>query len=69
MIRSSCVIMLLCVTGCTDSSPDPQEVLENSRKTTAEVQKKLEAIQKSTDESKSKIEAMKQNPADPADVK
>ncbi|MCX7399285.1 MAG: hypothetical protein NT138_16600 [Planctomycetales bacterium] len=69
MIRYSCVIMLLCVTGCAESSPDPQEVIEKSRKTTAEVEKKLEAIQKSTDESKAKIEAMKQNPPDPADVK
>ena len=68
MIRYSCVIMLLCVTGCAESSPDLQEVIEKSRKTTAEVEKKLEAIQKSTDESKAKIEAMKQNPPDPADV-
>lgn len=69
MIRYSCAIMLLCVIGCADSSPDPQEVLEKSRKTTAEVEKKLEAIQKSTDESKAKIEAMKQNPPGPADLK
>jgi hypothetical protein len=69
MIRYFCAIMLLCVTGCADSSPDPQEVLEKSRKTTAEVEKKLEAIQKSIDESKAKIEAMKQNASDPVDVK
>ncbi len=69
MIRYSCVIMLWCVIGCADSSSEPQEVLEKSRKTTAEVEKKLEAIQKSTDESKAKIEAMKQNPSEPADVK
>ena len=69
MIRYSCVIILLCVMGCADSSPEPQEVLEKSRKTTAEVEKKLEAIQKSTDESKAKIEAMKQNRPAPANVK
>ena len=55
--------------GCADSSPEPQEVLERSRKTKADVEKKLEAIQKSTDESKAKIEAMKQNRPDPAVVK
>ena len=69
MLRYSCIFILLCVIGCADSSPDPQEVLEKSRKTTAEVEQKLEAIQKSTDESKAKIEAMKQNPPDPADLK
>jgi hypothetical protein len=69
MIRYSCIIMLLCVMGCAESSPEPKEVLEKSRKTMAEVEKKLEAIQKSTDESKAKIEAMKQNPPDSADVK
>lgn len=55
--------------GCADRAPEPQEVLEKSRKTTADVEKKLEAIQKSTDESKAKIEAMKQNRPDPAVVK
>lgn len=66
MIRYCCVIMLLCVMGCVNSfSPEPQEVLEKSRKTTAEVEKKLEAIQKSTEQSKAKFEAMKQNPRDP----
>lgn len=69
MIRSSSVMMLLCLMGCADSSPDPQEVLEKSRTTTAEVKKKLEAVQKSTDESKAKIEAMKQNSPDPAELK
>jgi len=29
--------MLLCVMGCADSSPEPKEVLEKSRKTTEEV--------------------------------
>lgn len=62
MTRYSCVIMLLCVMGCAGSSPDPQEVLETSRKTTAEVEKKLDAIQKSTDEIKLKIEDIKQKP-------
>ena len=69
MIRYSCGIILLCVMGCADRAPEPQEVLEKSRKTTADVEKKLEAIQKSTDESKAKIEAMKQNRPDPAVVK
>ncbi|QDV30493.1 hypothetical protein Spb1_24270 [Planctopirus ephydatiae] len=69
MIQYCCVIMLLCVMGCADSSPEPQEVLEKSRRTTAEVETKLEAIQKSTDESKAKIEAMRPNPPDPTDIK
>ena len=69
MIRFFRVVMLLCVVGCADSSPESKEALEKSRKTTAEVEKKLEAIQKSTDESKAKIEAMKQNRPAPADVK
>lgn len=68
MIRCSCVIMLFCVMGCADRSPDPQEVLEKSRKTTAEVEKKLEAIQKSTEENTTKFEAAKQNPPDPAEL-
>lgn len=62
MIRYSCVIMLLCATGCAGSSPDPQEVLETSRTTTAQVEKNLEAIQKSTDEIKLKIDDLKQKP-------
>ena len=69
MIRYSCVIMLLCVMGCADSSPEPQEVLEKSRKTTAEVEKKVEAIQKSTEKAMQKVEEMNQKPPDPADVK
>ena len=69
MIRYCCVIMLLCVMGCADSSPEPKEVLEKSRKTTEEVEKKLKEIQKSTDEAMAKIEAIKQNPPDPADEK
>jgi hypothetical protein len=61
--------MLSCVVGCADRSPEPQEVLEKSRTTTAAVEKKLVAIQRSNDESKAKIEAMKQNPPDSADRK
>lgn len=67
MIRFCCVIVLLCAMGCTESSPEPQEVIEQSRKTIADAEKKLEAIQKSTDETKARIEAMKQNSPDPAE--
>jgi len=69
MIRYSCVTLLLCFVGCAGTSPDPQEVLEKSRKTTAEVEKNVEAIQKSTEKAMQKVEEMKQKPADPADVK
>lgn len=68
MNRYSCLIMLLCVMGCADSSPEPQEVLEKSRKTTAEVENKVEAIQKSTEKVMQKVEEMKQKPPDPANV-
>lgn len=68
MIRYSCVIILLYVVGCARSSPDPQEVLETGRKTTAEVEKKLEAIQKSTEKAMQKVEEMKQKPQAPADL-
>lgn len=66
MIRFCCVIGLLCVIGCTESSPEPQAVIEESRQTIADAEKKLEAIQKSTDETKARIDAMKQNSPDPA---
>lgn len=69
MIRYSCVTLLLCFVGCAGTSPDPQEVLEKSRKNTAEVEKKVEAIQKSTEKARQKVEEMKQKPPDPADVK
>ena len=69
MIRFFRVVMLLCVVGCADSSPESKEALEKSRKTTGEAEKKLIAIQKSTDESRATIEAIQQNPPAPADVK
>lgn len=69
MIRYSCVIMLLCVMGCAESSPDPQEVLEKNRKTMSEVEKTIEKTQKSLDESRLRIEAMKPTPPDPVDLK
>ena len=68
MVRYSCVIMLLFVMGCADSSPDPQEVLEKSRKTTAEIEQKLEAMKKSTQKAIQKVEEMKQKPQAAADL-
>jgi hypothetical protein len=67
MVRFSLVVLLF-VMGCAGSSPDPQEVLEKSRKTTAEAEKELKAIQKSTEDMKLKIEDMKPKPAAPADL-
>lgn len=40
-------IIGLFLLGC-DISPDPQQVIESSRKTTAEAEKQLELIRKST---------------------
>lgn len=68
MIRYSCITLLLCFVGCAGASPDPQEVLEKSRKTTAEVEKKVEATQKSTEQAMQNVEEMKQKPPAPADV-
>lgn len=68
MIRYCGFVMLLFVMGCAARSPDPQEVLETSRKTTAEAEKIIEKTQKSLDESKAKIDAMKQNPPNSADL-
>ena len=60
--------MLLFVMGCADSSPDPQEVLEKSRKTTAEIEQKLESMKKSTQKAIQKVEEMKQKPQAAADL-
>ena len=49
MHRCFPIVLLLLFAGC-DNSPDPQQVLESSRKSTAEVEKQLELIRKSTSE-------------------
>lgn len=47
--------------GC-DNSPDPQQVLESSRKTTAEVAKQLELTRKSTAEAQKTFDASLKSP-------
>lgn len=66
MIRYSFAALFLCSMGCADNSPDPQKVLETSRKTTSEIKKKFEETQKSFDE---KIQAIKQKSPAQADPK
>ena len=69
MARYFPAILVLFFLGC-DNSPDPQQILESSRKTTAEVEKQLELTRKSTsgaqkrfDESLKSPEAFKLNTA------
>ena len=49
MARCFPAILVLIFLGC-DNSPDPQQVIESSRKATAEVEKQLELTRKSTAE-------------------
>ena len=49
MHRCFPVVLLLLFTGC-DNSPDPQQVLESSRKSTAEIEDQLELVRESTTE-------------------
>ncbi len=74
MDREFPVILLLLFIGC-DNSPDPQQVIESSRKSAAEVQKQLELIRKSTaeaqktlDESQKSPDAEKRSSQHPAEV-
>lgn len=63
MARCFPAILVLLFLGC-DNSPDPQQVIESSRKTTAEVEKQLELTRKSTAEAQKKFdESMKSHEA------
>ena len=61
MDRGFPVILLLLFIGC-DNSPDPQQVIESSRKSTAEVQKQLELIRKSTAEAQKTLDESQKSP-------
>ena len=63
MARCFPAILVLLFLGC-DNSPDPQQVIESSRKTMAEVEKQLELTRKSTAEAQKKFdESMKSHEA------
>lgn len=61
MVRFFYVITVLFFMGC-DGSPDPEEVLESSRKTTAEVEKQLELTRKSTAEAQKTFDESLKSP-------
>lgn len=61
MHRCCPVVLLLLFTGC-DNSRDPQQVLESSRKSTAEVEKQLELIRQSTAEAQKKFDDSLKSP-------
>ncbi len=61
MARCFPAILVLFFLGC-DNSPDPQQVIESSRKTTAEVEKKLELIRKSPAEAQKKFDESLKSP-------
>ena len=61
MARCFPAILVLFFLGC-DNSPDPQQVIESSRKTTAAVEKQLELTRKSTAEAQKKFDESLKSP-------
>lgn len=62
MIRCSNVAVLLCVMGCADSPPDPQKVIEDSRRITVKAEKTLKEAKQSLEDANAKFDAAKQTP-------
>jgi hypothetical protein len=74
MARYCAAVLVFLLLGC-DNSPDPQQVLKSSRKTSAEVEKQLELTRKSTAEAQKTFDAsvkspkaVRQSPLHPAEV-